>query len=272
MLFHITQPTAPRVPIVISVPHCGTAFPPEIVGKFLPEQLQNLDDTDWFVDTLYQFAPAMGITLISAHYHRWVIDLNRQPDAQPLYHDGRVITGLVTTTDFLGNPLYKEGQEPDEAEIQRRLDAYFMPYHTKIEELLTDLQQKFPQVLLYDAHSIRQFVPSIRKEAFPDMILGTNDELACHPDLIQTALTALRAGKYLVAHNNPFKGGYITRHFGQPERKRHALQLERAKIHYMDDTETHYHPERASEMQTLLKGMFTTLIDMLSHLSKGKNA
>jgi len=267
MIYHLTPPTAPRVPIVVSVPHAGIAFPPELIAKFLPEKLQDLDDTDWFVDMLYAFAPAMGITLISASYHRWVIDLNRQPDLQPLYHDGRVITGLVTTTDFLGNPLYKPAQEPNEAEIQRRLTLYFEPYHAKITELLDGLQQEFPHVLLYDAHSIRQFVPSIRKEPFPDMILGTNDETSAHQSIIQTALEKLQAGKYAVQHNNPFKGGYITRSFGKPNENRHALQLERAKIHYLDDTETTYHPQRALEMQALLKNMFQHLIQTLHNLA-----
>lgn len=264
--YTLTLPTVPRVPIVLSVPHGGTSFPAELVGKYLPEKIQDIDDTDWFVDKLYSFAPDMGITLITAKYHRWVIDLNRQPDSAPLYHDGRVITGLVPTTDFLGNPIYKSGEEPDEAEVQRRLDTYFYPYHQKIAELLAELQHESSHVLLYDAHSIRQFVPSIRATPFPDMILGTNDETSAHPRIIQTALEALRAGKYQVNHNEPFKGGYITRHFGQPAQNRHALQLERAKIHYMDDTERLYSFERASEMQTLLKNMFQRLIAVLGDL------
>ena len=267
MIFEIQYPTAPRLPIVVSVPHCGTQFPDELKDVFLPEKIADLDDTDWFVNTLYRFAPAMGITLITARYHRWVIDLNRQPDSQPLYHDGRVITGLVTTTDFLGNPLYQAGKEPNEAEIARRLENYFLPYHAQIEHVLADLQQEFPHVLLYDAHSIRQFVPSIRTEAFPDMILGSNDEQSAHPDLIAIALQTLRQGKYHVQHNDPFKGGYITRHFGQPAQKRHALQLERAKIHYMDDSERNYSPERAAEMQALLKNMFHYLAEKLRTLA-----
>jgi N-formylglutamate deformylase len=256
LCYNLTLPTAPRVPIVISVPHVGTDFPADLVGKFLPEKIQDLDDTDWFLDKLYSFAPSMGITLICAKYHRWVIDLNRQPDAAPLYTDGRVITGLVPTTDFLGNPLYQEGQEPTEADIKARLEAYFYPYHAKIESLLTDLQGEFGEVLLYDAHSIRQLVPSIRSLPFPDMILGTNDEKSASAPLIQVALEALRAGKYQVNHNEPFKGGYITRHFGNPTQKRHALQLERAKIHYMDDT-------RVAEMQGLLQAMFQRIINVL---------
>ena len=267
-MFYINYPN-PNVsvlPILISVPHCGTEIPPELVGKYKVDKIEDLDDTDWFLQDLYSFAADMGIMVVFARYHRWVIDLNRQPDAKPLYTDGRVITGLVPTTDFLGNPIYNEGQEPNEAEIGSRLAQYFVPYHQEIEKQLTKLQNLFPHVLLYDAHSIRQFVPSIRPTAFPDMILGTNDGASAHPELIATALAMLRTGKYQVNHNDPFKGGYITRHFGQPSQNRHAIQLERAKIYYMQDDERQYSRERASEMQQFLKNMLHQLAQVLLKL------
>ncbi|MCU0448112.1 MAG: N-formylglutamate amidohydrolase [Microscillaceae bacterium] len=262
MNFYLIKPTAPVVPILISVPHCGVAFPEAIQSQLKPQALSDLDDTDWFVDKLYDFAPAMGITMIVAHYHRWVIDLNRQPDSQALYNDGRVITGLVTLTDFLGNPIYKD-QTPDNEEISFRIENYFQPYHQKIGEILTDLQQQFGKVLLYDAHSIRRLVPSIRPEPFPDLILGDNDEQSASPSIIQTALQSLQLADYQVNHNTPFKGGYITRSFGNPAEGIHALQLERAKDLYLDDTQTQYHPPRAEKMRQVLMKMFENLIKAL---------
>ena len=109
-----------RVPIVISVPHCGIAFPNELKDQYVPELIRAPDDTDWFVDQLYNFAPAMGITMISAHYSRWVIDLNRDVESKPLYSDGRIITGLCPTTNFFGDPIYKDHRkEVDQKEINR---------------------------------------------------------------------------------------------------------------------------------------------------------
>lgn len=265
MVYEIIEPTAPRVPIVISVPHCGVAFPEDIREQYVAELIENPEDTDWFVDRLYDFAPAMGITLIKAHYSRWVIDLNRNPESTPLYNDGRVITALTTTTNFLGTSIYKNSP-PDTIEVQRRLEQYYHPYHQKISDLLDDLQKEFAHVLLYDAHSIKQLVPTIHAEAFPDLLLGSNDEKSAHADLIQTALKALGAGNYSLEHNTLFKGGHITRSFGQPDRKRHALQLERSKILYMDDTETQYAPERADKLKTILKPMFEQLIATLGKL------
>ena len=265
MVYEIIEPTAPRVPIVISVPHCGVAFPEDIREQYVAELIENPEDTDWFVDRLYDFAPAMGITMIKAHYSRWVIDLNRNPESTPLYNDGRVITALTTSTNFLGTSIYKNSP-PDTTEVQRRLEQYYRPYHQKISDLLDDLQKEFDNVLLYDAHSIKQLVPTIHTEAFPDLLLGSNDEKSAHADLIQIALKALGAGNYSLEHNTLFKGGHITRSFGQPDRKRHALQLERSKILYMDDTETQYAPERADKLKAILKPMFEQLIATLDKL------
>ncbi|NMH28165.1 N-formylglutamate amidohydrolase [Flavobacterium silvaticum] len=258
-LFNVIKPSGNRVPIVISSPHSGTFFPEDIKRRIKPDLAAKPDDTDWFIDTLYDFAPALGITMITANYSRWVIDLNRDPKQAPLYSDGRVITGLVPTTDFNGLPLYDYGV-PDDAEIEERVSRYFVPYHSKIDELLNELHSEFGKVLLWDAHSIRQFVPGIRSEKFPDLILGDNDLNSASSAIIATAFETLNKGGYKLEHNNPFKGGYITRSFGNPGGNFHALQLEMAKINYMDDSETAYNKERADKMRTLLQSTFENLI------------
>jgi len=261
-VFKVTLPTGPRVPILISSPHSGTFFPEEVAGQLKPEYIANPDDTDWFIDRLYDFAPEMGITMIVANYSRWVIDLNRNPDSQPLYTDGRVITGLVPTTNFNGEKLYQEGI-PNDSEVKRRLENYYQPYHRKIEELLVDLKKDFGRVLLFDAHSIRKVVPGIRPEPFPDLILGDNDETSASKEIITTAFNTLKQGGYHLQHNDPFKGGYITRTFGNPKENIHALQLEMAKTNYMDDGETQYDPSRAQQIRRLLKNVFQELINTL---------
>lgn len=262
-LFNIRHPKGKTVPIVVSSPHSGTYFPDDIRGRIKPEMAARPDDADWFIDRLYDFAPEMGITFITANYCRWVIDLNRDPKSLPLYDDGRVITGLVPLTDFNGNPLY-DGREPDDAEIAKRIADYYVPYHRKVDELLESLKKEHGQALLFDAHSIRKRVPGIRSEAFPDLILGDNDLTSAAPHITAAAFETLKTGGYQLEHNHPFKGGYITRYFGRPEQNVHALQLEMAKTNYMDDTETQWHEERAERMRTLLKTMFGALIDELS--------
>jgi N-formylglutamate amidohydrolase len=252
------------VPIVVSVPHCGTLFPDDIHDEYKASLINTPDDTDWFVDKLYDFAPSLGITMITAIYSRWVIDLNRDPDSKPLYSDDRIITALCPSTNFLGEPLYKdERSEVADQEVKRRYDLYYKPYHAKVQELLNELKAKFGKVLLWDCHSIRHVVPTIQKEKFPDLILGDADGKSASAELIQTTLNTLSADIYSLSHNYPFKGGTITRSFGKPIANQHALQLEMPKVHYMDDAEVHYHEERAQHMRQLLKKNFQQIIAQL---------
>ena len=264
MVYKFAPPEAIAVPILISVPHSGTAFPDELIEQYNPSLAVSPDDTDWFVDRLYDFAPALGITTIAAHYSRWVIDLNRDPQSKPLYSDGRIITGLCPSTTFLGEPLYKDKrQEVSVEEIKRRLTQYYAPYHERIQSELNDLKKKFGRVLLWDCHSIRQIVPTIQQERFPDLILGDVYGTSASPGLIETALKSLETSSYLVNHNHPFKGGSITRYFGRPGEDQHALQLEMTKINYMDDTETQYDEVRAGKMRTVLQKTFEKLIEQM---------
>ncbi len=262
--FYIIEPTIKKVPFILSVPHCGTEFPKELQEDYVPEMMASPDDTDWFVQDLYNFANELGITIIYAKYSRWVIDLNRDPESKPLYNDGRIITGLTSTTDFFGKDIYiSKDKIPNQEEIERRLSTYYWPYYRKIEALLQDRIEEFGKVLLWDAHSIRRSVPTIRKGFFPDMILGNNDEKTADKNLIKITLDNLRNGEFEVNHNTPFKGGHITRYFGNPTKNVHALQLEMNKILYMDDTETKFDENRANVMRKILKPTFQELIKSL---------
>jgi N-formylglutamate deformylase len=258
--FKLIRPAATQVPILLSIPHCGTRFPEEIKRQYKSDLIAAPDDTDWFVHQLYDFAAAMGITTIHATYSRWVIDLNRDPVSKPLYTDGRIITALCPTTTFKGESLYNdERNEVDAAEVKRRVEIYYKPYHEQIEKKLFELRNTFGKVLLWECHSIRQFVPTVFPEKFSDLILGTNDERSADPRMINAVLAELKSSKFSVNHNFPFKGGYITRHFGRPSEGQHAMQLEMSKVNYMDDSEKHYDKARADRVREVLKKVFNTL-------------
>lgn len=262
-VYQIIEPKGKKVPILISSPHSGDIFPENLQGLYQESHLQNPDDADWFVDKLYDFASEMGITIIKAVYHRWVIDLNRSPENTSLYNDGRVITGLTPHTNFLGENIYKGGYLPRRDDIQERLDKYYKPYHQKIEQILDSFQEDFEHVLLYEAHSIRRSVPSISKNPFPDLMLGDNEGNSAHTELSQIATKNFSSSEYSFEHNFLFKGGYLTRSFGQPEHKRHALQLERSKDIYMSDNELDFDEKRADKLKTILKKNLEDLRDWL---------
>ncbi len=264
--YNISEPTSDPVPILLSIPHCGTAFPDELSSQFKNELILNPDDTDWFVDRLYGFAAAMGITTISAVYSRWVIDLNRHPQSKPLYTDGRIITGLCPTTNFLGDNLYLDTRtEMEQADVDARLEKYYWPYHEALQKKLLALKEKFGKVLLWDCHSIRASVPTIQKEKFPDLILGDADGIAASPGIIEVAIKTLESSGYSFRHNHPFKGGYITRQYGKPSENIHALQLEMTKVNYMDDSEAIYDLGRATRMQKNLSAVLEKLTEDIFH-------
>ncbi|MCA9524274.1 MAG: N-formylglutamate amidohydrolase [Myxococcales bacterium] len=264
-LFEIRRPRGRRRPIVVSVPHGGTLIPAELRAAYRPEAIARIDDTDWFVERLCAFAPEVGITLIRAELSRYVIDLNRDPDGTPLYHDGRTLTEVVPSITFLGEPIYRAAP-PDAAEIARRTERYYRPYHKQLRTMLDELARDFRHVLLWDAHSIRRRVETIRAEPFPELILGDRDGTTADRHLVQTAQAQLDNRGFSFAYNEPFKGGQITRAFGQPARGIHALQLEMAKTNYMDDCEKEWHEARGARVQALLADTLTALADQLERL------
>ena len=263
--FALIQPKVKKVPFVLSIPHCGTEFPAELKNNFESHLIEAPDDTDWFLEILYDFAEEMGITIIKAVYSRWVIDLNRTPENQSLYNDGRIITSLCPTTTFFGEKLYKnEALQPNKEEVERRLKQYYWPYHNKIDELLQSCKAAFGDGLFWDAHSIRRNVETIQKEDFPDFILGNDDLKTAGSTFIDEAIQSLGSGSFELKHNTPFKGGYITRSKGNPNENIHALQLEMCKDLYMSNNETSYEPKKAERIKKLLK---TTFENLISHLN-----
>ena len=198
------EPIGQKAPIIISSPHSGTAFPQELKPLYKPELIDNPSDTDWFIHQLYDFAPELGIKVISANYSRWIIDLNRSPQNTPLYSYDRIITALCPTSDFTGESIYNADYELTAKEIENRLVKYYRPYYQKIQDEIGQLKATFGYAIFWDAHSIKQFVPTIRKDIFPPLILGDNEGKTAHSDLSKTVLNELERKGYEIAYNDPF--------------------------------------------------------------------
>ena len=131
-------------------------------------------DTDWPLVRLYDFLQAMGASTLSARWSRYVIDLNRPPENTNLY-PGQDTTGLCPVDTFHREPLYLEGRQPTQAEVERRLAAYWQPYHTQLREELDRLLSLHGKVVLWDAHSIASVVPRFFEGKLPDLNFGTAD-------------------------------------------------------------------------------------------------
>lgn len=241
-------------PLVISVPHAGVKIPAEMENQ-IADSAKGLTDTDWFVDRLYAFALDMGATVIAANYSRYVVDLNRPADGASLY-PGQFETGLLPHTTFMGEPLYKDGQTPDDAEIKRRKTQYWQPYHDRIEAELKRAKAFHGYAVLWDAHSILSRVPDLFDGKLPDLNIGTNIGASCGEGLGEAVLTeAKKAKAYSSVLNGRFKGGYITRNYGQPDANIHAVQLEIAQTAYMDETSASYDRDKANRLRPVIQNM-----------------
>jgi len=254
MLFDFTSGSTP---LLIDIPHAGEMLPVDIERRLAPRS-RKLIDTDWHVHRLVEFAPSLGAAVMRARLSRYAIDLNRGADDEPLY--AGPTTGLVPTEDFDGTPLYRTDRPADQ-EIAARVKQYWRPYHDRLGAELEAIRKRHGFAILLDAHSIRSRVPRLFDGELPDLNLGTFDGRSCARSLQEGAVKLLQ-GQDEFSHvvNGRFKGGYITRHYGQPEQGIHALQLEIAQSCYMDES----NPECYDEAQAApLKAWLQTLIEYL---------
>lgn len=244
-------------PLLVSMPHVGLEIPEDLQSGMTDIAL-TLKDTDWYVDRLYNFLEDLDVSVIRARYSRYVVDLNRGTDGVSLY-PGQKVTGLCPITTFDDEPLYKNGVIPDE---QERIKKYWNPYHDKITEELSRITERHGFARLWDAHSIKSHVPELFDGRLPDLNLGTGNGRSAGPDLVEKLDGILNKSDYSCALNGRFKGGYITRHYGDPDNNIDAVQLEISQILYMDEApDNAFRDDKADKLRPILKSLIETMMD-----------
>ena len=256
-----------ELPLLISMPHLGTELPPEIASALAPEG-RIVSDTDWHLDRLYGFAKNMGASVLGAKLSRYAIDLNRPPGGESLY-PGQTTTGLCPTETFKGVALYPHGHGVDSQEVERRRRLYWQPYHNALQEELARLRKKHRHVLLWEAHSIASVLPRLFEGKLPDFNFGTNGGVTCDPSVMAAALMPLSkpGSPAHLTHvlNGRFKGGYITRHYGNPGSGVHAIQLEMCQSLYMEELPPFaYREDLARQVQPLLQQMLDNAVKQIA--------
>jgi N-formylglutamate deformylase len=247
-------------PLLVSLPHDGSDIPPALAAR-MTEGACRAPDTDWHVSRLYAFARELGASVLVPRHSRYVVDLNRPPDDASLY-PGQNTTGLCPAVRFSGEPVYREGEAPDPAEVAARVERYWRPYHDALETELRRLRARHGRVVLWEGHSIRGECPFLFEGRLPDLNLGTADGRSCAPEL-QERLTAVLQGqqRYDWVVNGRFKGGYITRHYGDPAHGVDAVQLEISQRIYMDEDSFAWDEARARDTQGVLRALLGAALE-----------
>lgn len=248
-----------EAPLVVCFPHTGTDLSAELNTRLVTPWLAR-KDTDWYVERLYAMALALGATTVRTALSRTVIDVNRDPTGASLY-PGRATTELCPRSTFDGEPLYRDGQGPDAAEIVERRERYFDPYHTAIAAELERLRARFGCVVLYDAHSIRSRVPRLFDGELPHLNLGTHRGASCAAQLTHAIELACEDRDFSRVTDGRFVGGWTTRHYGRPERGVHAVQMELACRGYLAEPDMPtpetwpppFEPPRAAPLSAVLQ-------------------
>ncbi|HLO76031.1 MAG TPA: N-formylglutamate amidohydrolase [Magnetospirillum sp.] len=247
----VLEPPERTVPLVFSSPHSGREYPADFIAasRLDPQGLRRSEDS--FVDELFASAVDHGAPLLCARFPRAFLDPNREPyELDPSMFSGplpqfantrsaRVAAGLGTIAKVVatGADIYA-GKLPV-AEVERRVSQYYRPYHRRLAALVDDSRLRFGWSLLVDCHSMPSIGGPLDRDvglSRVDVVLGDCYGAACAPEITQAAEDAFRALGYRAVRNTPYAGGFTTRHYGQPRKGSHALQIELNRSLYMDET------------------------------------
>ncbi|MEL7350278.1 MAG: N-formylglutamate amidohydrolase [Cyanobacteria bacterium P01_A01_bin.116] len=276
-LFTLRRPPGEELPIVANLPHSGLQVPEHIAEHFTPEQLQSLPNSDWHLQELYQWLPALGVTMMQANYSRYVVDLNRA--LKPPFF-GSFWSAVVPEQTAFKKAIYT--RKPSPQAVRDRIDEYYTPYHQQLAALLNEKIAQFGRVYLLDLHSFMGLITD-------DVCLGNANGRTCSAQLMQIVDDSFARQGYQVVQNKVFTGGYITRHYGQhygqhrsqplnsqPLKQLEALQIELHYPLYLPDDQldtgcipTWQHPT-FTQAQQRLKITFQSICAALSPANLSK--
>ena len=256
-------------PLVVSVPHAGTLVPEADARLLALSGNALLRDADLFVDRLTSGVPALGVPVLVARVSRYVLDVNRAPDdvdrdvCPALDRSARVSArGLVWRLTTDGAPVLN--RHLTLAELDGRIARIHSPYHAALAQLLSERRARHGFAILLDAHSmpstgrLGHTDPGARRA---DIVPGDVRGTSCHRGVSRLVGRHFEAAGFSVRPNDPYSGGFITRHHGQPARGVHAIQLEMNRDLYMDELTLRFDDAKAALLVPHLLSLVAKLKD-----------
>jgi N-formylglutamate amidohydrolase len=268
----VERPASQTSPLVFASPHSGRCYPPSFLAASRLDPLGLRRSEDSFVDELFSAAVGFGAPLVHATFPRAWCDPNREAweldpamfaDELPSWVNttsARVNAGLGTIARVVasGETIYRG--KITFAEAEQRIQTCWKPFHDTVAALVQGTRAVFGQCVLIDCHSMPSSIPlSGRGNRVADFILGDAHGTACAPHITRFVERRLVDLGYRVRRNDPYAGGFITRHYGRPREFVHALQIEVARDLYMDEARF----ERSATFPQVQDDI-TTLIEALA--------
>lgn len=222
----VRRPTPERrTPVLVSMPHYGTAPLPHITRDDYREawfETFAYGFADTFVGDLYGDLDEHGATILATPFSRMFVDVNRRRDDFE-HHDGEVRSkrGVVRTHTMRDAAIFR--RPLGLTELEERLQTLYDPYYSALERLLAELRQAYGYALLLDGHT-----GSPRRMKDRQVIIGTCRDASCAPELAATVAAAFTRHGFEVHENvSGYVGGNIVATYGRPGSSRiHAIQLE----------------------------------------------
>ncbi len=245
--FEVRRPAEYAAPFVFCSPHSGRIYPRHFIAQSRLDPLTLRRSEDCYVDELFQAAPALGAPLITARFPRAFLDVNREPyeldpslirDPLPEYanaHSVRVTGGLGTIARIVadGEEIYREPLSL--ASALARIETLYIPFHRMLASLLDETLARFGYAVLIDCHSMPSAAMTKGVANRPDFVIGDRFGVSCDHRMSHFLRDELTAMGYEVQMNRPYAGGYITEHYGRPDRGWHAVQIEINRGLYLNE-------------------------------------
>jgi formiminoglutamase len=245
-------------PLLISMPHPGLLLPDE-VAQLLTSEARALPDTDWHIPQLYGLRGADGRQ--PGDSALFALRRRPQPAGKTTRRSIRARPPACSRTSCSTAPIFRPSAARSDEVKKECKERIWRPYHGKLMAELNRIKGEFGHAVLLDAHSIRGEIPRLFDGLLPDFNLGTNDGKSCAKSLSDAVVKACDAPGYRHVLNGRFKGGHITRHYGQPDRAFHVVQLELAQRTYMNEQPPFdYRTDLAEKVQPVLQRLVQTLV------------
>jgi N-formylglutamate amidohydrolase len=265
--FELSLPESGARPVLVEVPHAGLLVPDSVRSELLAPEDAVPRDADIYVDKLYQNAPKLGAALLTAGVSRYVVDLNRAQDdvdaATVSDHPtpaGAQPRGVIWRTTTDGRPILARALSYEA--LLSRLSRYYVPYHAALRQTLTDLRARFGYAILVAGHSMPSLGRSMHSDPGArraDIVPGTCGRTSADARVIDLVDAHFRAAGLSVRHDDPYRGGFTTGHYGRPRDRWHAIQIELNRALYVDERSCVIKQPEFTQLQRVLDELVTKL-------------